>query len=82
MSKKRAAKFGLLFLIAIAILVVAGCGSEDYTEPSTKVGSYVGVVIPWGGGQMHCIRLDTGTQQMDDSGLSCDWERWHRETGQ
>jgi hypothetical protein len=35
--------------------------------------------VPWKGKNLYCVRFDTGSQQKDDSGISCDWIAYHME---
>lgn len=71
-----------VLLLVTALLLLAGCSdsSKNY-RTGVQYGYYTEVVIPWDGVQLHCVRLDTGHNHSDDSGLSCDWVRYHKEAG-
>lgn len=71
----------ILIILIVVVLLLAGCGGNNYKE-GPRIGVYQAVVIPWLPGELHCVRMDTGGGNAGDSGLSCDWERWHKETRQ
>jgi hypothetical protein len=72
-------KYLLPLLILVAVL--AGCDTAASDKANYEPDDYIAVTIVWQGQPLHCIVLDSGWGRSDDSGISCDWQRYHEENG-
>lgn len=67
----------LATILLLSMLFLVGCSEEPNEIEGTQRGAYSEVVVEWQGRKLHCVRFDTGTNNSDDSGISCDWVSFH-----
>lgn len=70
---------GLIVICVLAVLFVVGCGGSGHVR--NLGGAYDEVKVNYNGHALYCVRGHYGSGNDQWGGLSCDWNRFHRENG-